>query len=127
MGVANNHPTPGILGSLEAEVMEVLWATEQPMAVREVLEIVNRDRDPELAYTTVMTVLARLAEKEILTRERHGRGFQYTAAVADSATIAVRGVVRDFGEAAIAGFVDEARADPALLQRLRVLLDGDSR
>jgi hypothetical protein len=34
--------------------------------------------------------------------------------------------VRDFGEAAVAGFVDEARADPRLLRRLRTLLDDPS-
>lgn len=123
--MATNHDTAGVLGSLEAEVMEILWSSDEPVAVRDVLEIVNRDRSPGLAYTTVMTVLARLAEKEILTRERHGRGYRYTAAAADPATIAVRGVVRDFGDAAIAGFVDEARADPALLDRLRVLLAED--
>ena len=105
--------------------MEILWDAEAPMAVREVLEVVNSDRDQGLAYTTVMTVLARLAEKEILSRERHGRGYRYEAAVTDPATIAVRGVVRDFGDAAIAGFVDEARADPALLRRLRALLAED--
>jgi hypothetical protein len=31
--------------------------------------------------------------------------------------------VRDFGEAAVAQFVDEARADPKLLRRLRKLLE----
>ena len=105
--------------------MDVLWATEEPLAVRDVLGIVNNGRKPQLAYTTVMTVLARLAEKEILHRERHGRGFRYHAIATDPAAIAVRVVVRDFGDAAIAGFVDEARADPALLRRLRALLDEE--
>jgi hypothetical protein len=38
---------------------------------------------------------------------------------------AVRNVVRDFGEAAAARFVDEARPDPKLRRRLeRLLRDG---
>lgn len=123
--VASNHDTTGILGPLEADVMTILWTADLPLTVREVLVAINDNRDPELAYTTVMTVLARLADKEILTRERHGKGFRYQAVIGDHAGIAVRGVVRDFGEAAIAGFVDEARSDPKLLLRLRALLDDE--
>jgi len=115
-----------VLGPLEAEAMEVLWAGAEPLSVRAVLDRVNTDRVPPLAYTTVMTVLARLADKGILLRERDGRGYVYRPALSDAASIAVRGVVRDFGEAAVAGFVDEARADPRLLRRLRTLLDDPS-
>lgn len=115
-----------ILGPLEAEAMEVLWASQAPMSVRAVLDQLNSGRVPPLAYTTVMTVLARLTEKGVLLRERDGRGYLYQAAVPDAASIAVRGVVRDFGEAAVAGFVDEARADPRLLRRLQKLLHDPS-
>ena len=115
-----------ILGPLEVEVMEVLWAGDAPMSVRVVLDRLNDGRVPPLAYTTVMTVLARLAEKGVLLRELDGRGYLYQAAVPDVASIAVRGVLRDFGEAAVAGFVDVARADPRLLRRLQKLLDEPS-
>ncbi|HEY3140434.1 MAG TPA: BlaI/MecI/CopY family transcriptional regulator [Acidimicrobiales bacterium] len=115
-----------VLGPLEAEVMEELWAATAPMSVRAVLDQLNQDRTPDLAYTTVMTVLSRLAEKGILLRDRDGRGFVYRPALPDAASIAVRGVVRDFGEAAVAGFVDEARADPRLLRRLQKLLNEPS-
>src|SRR5213080_1911605 len=111
-----------VLGPLEAGVMEILWHEGGAMDVRAVLECLNADRSPALAYTTVMTVMARLAEKGILRRERSGRGFVYEAAVADAAAIAVRNVMRDFGDAAMAQFDDEARADPALRRRLEKLL-----
>ncbi|HXH59017.1 BlaI/MecI/CopY family transcriptional regulator [Iamia sp.] len=116
------QPVSGVLGPLEAEVMTVLWSRGEPMTVREVRADVNAARETPLAYTTVMTVLARLAEKGILSRVREGRGYRYEPLVGDTAGIAVREVVRGFGEAAIAGFVDEARADPKLLRRLRALL-----
>lgn len=92
------------------------------MTVREVRGDVNAARETALAYTTVMTVLARLAEKGILSRVREGRGYRYGPLVGDTAGIAVREVIRDFGEAAMAGFLDEARADPKLLGRLRALM-----
>jgi predicted transcriptional regulator len=122
--VAQRLDTEKVLGPLEAEVMDVLWTAGTPMSVREVLARVNEPRPEPLAYTTVMTVLARLAEKQILARVRDGRGYVYEPAVSDVAQIAVRGVMREFGDAAMARFVDEARADPEMLRRLQRLL-GD--
>jgi predicted transcriptional regulator len=115
-----------VLGPLEAEVMQVLWPAGKPLAVRAVLDAMNERRSSPLAYTTVMTVMARLAEKEILTRRREGRGFVYEPAVPDAAAIAVRNVVRDFGDAAVAGLVEQARADPKLRARLEQLLRGEA-
>jgi predicted transcriptional regulator len=115
-----------VLGPLEAEVMQVLWSAGMPMDVRAVLDAMNERRSTPLAYTTVMTVMARLAEKEILTRRRQGRGFVYEPAVPNAAAIAVRNVVRDFGDAAVAGLVDQARSDPKLRARLEQLLRDDA-
>lgn len=105
--------------------MRVVWAARRPWTVREVLDRLNQVRRPPLAYTTVMTVMARLAEKGVLARERDGRSFVYEAAVPDAAAIAVRNVMRDFGEAAVAQFVDEAKSDPKLRRRLERLLRDD--
>ena len=47
-----------------------------------------RDRlDGDLAYTTVMTVMARLADKDLLVRERSGRGYAYSS-ISDEAITA---------------------------------------
>jgi len=114
-----------VLGPLEREVMRALWAAKEPLSVRAVLERLNDRRRPPLAYTTVMTVLSRLTEKEIVRRQRAGRGYVYEAALPNEAAIAVRETMRDFGDAAVAHFVDEARADPRLRRRLQRLLDED--
>ena len=111
-----------MLGPLEAEVMREMWAVREPLSVRAMLDRLNRGRRPPLAYTTVMTVMARLADKEILRRAMNGRGYVYEAVVPDAASIAVRTLVRNFGDAALAGFVDEANADPKLRARLERLL-----
>jgi predicted transcriptional regulator len=103
--------------------MEVLWAASGPLAVRDVLEALNERRPSPLAYTTVMTVLSRLAEKGVLERSPAGRGFVYTPVLEDEAAIAVQNVVRDFGEAALAHFVEQARADPKLFRRLRRMME----
>ena len=47
------------LGELERAIMDVLWDSTEPLTVRQVgLRLINRD----LAHTTVMTVLDRLAK-----------------------------------------------------------------
>ena len=114
------------LGPLEAEVMAVLWAAGAPVSVREVADRLNAGREAPLAYTTVMTVLSRLAGKGILVREQHGRGFVYTPVVADTAEIAVRGVLAEFGDAALARFVERVELDPRLRARLRRLMGARS-
>jgi predicted transcriptional regulator len=120
--MAGNGEGTGVLGPLETEVMDVMWSVREPLSVRAVLERLNGNRRPPLAYTTVMTVMARLADKEILVRHKDGRGYLYEAAVADTAGIAVRDVIRDFGESAIASFVEQARSDPKLAKRLQRLM-----
>lgn len=110
------------LGPLEAEVMAVLWRADEPLPVRDVATALNDGRVAPLAYTTVMTVLSRLAGKGLLARSRAGRRFVYAPAVADTAEIAVRSVLAEFGDAALARFVQRAELDPALAERLRRLM-----
>jgi predicted transcriptional regulator len=71
-------PFGASLGDLERAVMDVLWDSDGQLSVREVHERLVQDRD--LAYTTVMTVLDRLAKKKVVTRVRDGRAWQYAPA-----------------------------------------------
>ncbi|WP_434742845.1 BlaI/MecI/CopY family transcriptional regulator [Micromonospora sp. SH-82] len=77
------------LGDLERAVMDVLWdtvpATSDGVTVREVAEALD---GRELAYTTVMTVLDRLAGKGMVQRRREGRAWRYQAAASREAYIA---------------------------------------
>jgi len=110
-------------GPLESEVMEAVWRAGRPVAVRDVVDDLNESRPEALAYTTVMTVMSRLAEKAALGRRKVGRGYVYEASAPDAAGIAVKDVLRAYGDVAVAHFVEEARADPSLRRRLRRLLD----
>lgn len=58
--------------------MDVLWDGDGDLSVREVHEKLETGRD--LAYTTVMTVLDRLAKKNVVTRTRDGRAWRYSPA-----------------------------------------------
>jgi predicted transcriptional regulator len=112
-----------LLGPLEAQLMDVVWSENRAIRVREAVESLNRARDRPLAYTTVMTVMNRLVDKDVLRRSKEGRGYVYEAVAEDAAGIAVHGVLRDYGDAAIAHFLEEARADPEVLRRLQRLVE----
>ncbi|MEV4390249.1 BlaI/MecI/CopY family transcriptional regulator [Micromonospora sp. NPDC049580] len=77
------------LGDLERAVMDVLWdvvpGTSDGVTVREVADALD---GRELAYTTVMTVLDRLAGKGMVQREREGRAWRYRPAASREAHIA---------------------------------------
>lgn len=63
------------LGALERAVMDNLWSAHQPQTVRQVHEALSAQRD--LAYTTVMTVLQRLARKNLVSQIRADRAHRY--------------------------------------------------
>ncbi|MFW6597851.1 BlaI/MecI/CopY family transcriptional regulator [Propionibacteriaceae bacterium Y2011] len=104
------------LGDLERQVMDVLWDSAEPLSVRQVHSAVTGDRD--LAYTTVMTVLVRLAGKDIVMRERDGRAWLYRPARSreEMAAEAMHTVLEDDGtdrSAALLAFVDRVTPEDA--------------
>lgn len=110
------------LGTLELAIMKVIWQRES-VTVRDVLNTLHEER--HLAYTTVMTVMQRLADKGLLLQEKQGKTHHYRAAqtrdefAASAAASVVRSLLADFGDVAIAEFVKEVEAtDPEQLRRL---------
>jgi predicted transcriptional regulator len=106
------------LGNLERDVMDQIWAATGPVTVRDVHEALAVERD--LAYTTVMTVLDRLAKKGVVHRVRDGRAYRYQAASGKDQLVAdlMREALDAAGnrasrEAALVRFVDQASADEA--------------
>jgi predicted transcriptional regulator len=61
-----------IFGPLEARVLDVLWAIDSPVTVRDL-----QSHFASTAYTTLMTTLDRLHRKGVLDREKAGRAFAY--------------------------------------------------
>ena len=73
MGKRNKH-LQGLLGPLETDVMEMVWSLEDA-TVRDVHASLAARRD--LAYTTIMTTMARLAAKGLLERDTSGLAHRY--------------------------------------------------
>ena len=111
-------------GSLEARVMDALWTLEQA-TVQDVCEQLGGRPN----YKTIMTVMNRLAEKGFLERQRVSHAFVYRPKQSREKFLqgvsrdVVAGLVRDFGDVAIAQFVNViGELDPKSLATLRALI-----
>jgi len=115
------------LGPLEQRVMRHLWKAG-PATVGEVLDAINAGGARRLAYTTVMTILVRLADKGYVNRVREGRQFRYAAAFPEDQLAAeigrreLRRLIDRHGAESLAGFAaDLVGADADLTARLRAI------
>jgi predicted transcriptional regulator len=102
--------------------MAQLWSADGSLTVRDVHDRLER----ELAYTTVMTVLGRLAKKGLVRQERDGKAYRYAAAssrgqMAAEVMLDALGDVGGDRTAALVAFVD--RVGPEEADALRRALD----
>lgn len=107
--------------------MEELWHSgEAP--VRAVMDALNARTRAKRAYTTYMTIMARLHKKGLLTRRREGKTDFYTPVydrseyMARRARAEIEQLVTQYGDVALSNFAQQmASLDPArrrALQRL---------
>jgi predicted transcriptional regulator len=120
-----------LLGPLEGRVMRAVWAGQvtETFVVRSVQILM-----PELAYTTVMTTLRRLADKGLLVaRAEPGRRAHEYRAAGTAADFLVRAskdeaaqFVARYGDAALSAFAARlADLTPAQRRRLEDLSRGE--
>lgn len=120
-----------LLGPLEGRIMRAVWSGSvgSPFTVRDIQGVT-----PELAYTTLMTTLSRLAEKGVLTQTRvpHHRAFDYRAAGSPAEFLGAASrehanrMLEQFGDAALAAFAAQLDELPAeQRERLRKAADND--
>jgi len=108
-------------GDLAQAILDLVGQAGAPVTPAQVRDALGR----ELAYTTVMTVMARLYDRGLLARKRSGRAFAYTI-VGDPAQVTARRMHRildvDADRAGVlARFVDGLTGEDEHL--LRALLD----
>ena len=113
---------PPRLGELETRIIETIWDKGGWLSTREVMEALSAER--KIAYTTTMTVLARLWRKGLLQRRKDGRAYVYHTVHTREEWAAIR--MRDLlaiahdRAAALGHFVSDI--SPADLRQLRRLL-----
>jgi predicted transcriptional regulator len=120
-----------ILGDLESRILEILWDLGQA-SVRDVFRELYEDRD--IAYTTVMTVMGRLAKKGLLDKKAVGNAYIYSPAVSreDFARSVIKsvlsGLVDEFYEPVLSQFVQSLEAkDKDKLSKLAELIDEEKK
>ncbi len=111
-----------VLGPLETDIMQLIWQ-ERRSTVKKVHRKLSQQR--EIAYTTVMTTMSRLADKGLLSRERDGLAYIYSPTkteqefVSEMVQQVLDGLMDDYGELTMAYMVDYlARHRPADLEWL---------
>lgn len=98
-----------VLGDLEADVMKVVW-NEGKVTVRDVYEQLRLNK--KIAYTTVMTIMTRLAEKGLLAKEPQGNAYVYTPTISETefakmvVSEVLDGLLEEFAEPALSHMVD---------------------
>jgi predicted transcriptional regulator len=107
--------------------MEHLWEHGES-TVRDVMHAINAHSGKDRAYTTYMTILARLHKKGVLDRRRKGKTDFYTPVYEREQYMALRAgsevehLVEQYGDAALSHFARQiASLDPdrrRALQRL---------
>ncbi|MEK4012703.1 MULTISPECIES: BlaI/MecI/CopY family transcriptional regulator [Peribacillus] len=118
---------PKILGPLELEVMKIIWSKNEA-TVQEVLIELNKQNN--YAYTTIMTIMNRLDKKGILTRNKVGKGYLYKARynqdelVQQTSSEKVEQILGNYGDIAIAQFVDAVGHNPDQLNKLKQLIQS---
>lgn len=112
--------------------MEEVWR-QGDTTVKLIMEALNRATPSPRAYTTYMTVMQRLGDKELLNRTRDGRRDTYVPRISREAyqqaraRLQVHDLVSEYGDVALVQFAHElSRLDAARLRRLRSLARGDS-
>jgi predicted transcriptional regulator len=129
MAQRRNAPPP--LGDLEAVVMDEIW-DRGALTVQEVLDGLNARDWRQRRYTTVLTVMGRLARKGMLRRRREGRSDRYEAALPRERYLEARAaaqagaMVDEYGDVALAHFARHlAELDPKRRAQIRRLSQRD--
>lgn len=107
--------------------MDDLWRSGGGI-VRTVMEALNRKTASPRAYTTYMTIMARLHKKGFLKRRREGKSDFYFPVMSrdeyrnSRAQAGVKSLVDDYGDLALAHFARQMEGlDPKRREQLRRL------
>lgn len=118
-----------VLGPLEGEIMEVIWE-QGPTTVSSVHKSLREKKD--IAYTTVMTTMSRLAKKHLLHQDKSASSYVYSAALPkpDFERYVVTGIIHalleDYGDTFVDCFVEVlGDISPKSRARLNQVVCGD--
>lgn len=102
-----------VLGELEAEIMEIIWGQKDAVSVKLITKTLSKKR--QIAYTTVMTIMARLVNKGVLVRHFSAPSYLYKPKVSKEQFVAravhtiFSSAVSTLGEEVLTHFIKEIK------------------
>lgn len=109
-------------GPLEARIMQILWEGPE-MTIKEVQARLEQEK--AINFNTVMTVMNRLVEKNVLLKRPHGRASVYRPALSREQFLETQSrelthdLMEEFGPLVVAHMLDELEeADAELIEQL---------
>lgn len=118
---------PVELGEAELAVMRVLW-DDGPLTVRDVMKRLH-DRGRVVAYTTVLTFLTRLEQKNVVASDKRDTAYVYRAKISRQSVSAsrIRSLVDQLYDGAAAPMllqlIENEKFSPDEIAQLRKLID----
>jgi len=118
-----------LFGSLEQQIIDVLWRADKPLKPMEVLKQLKGDH----AYTTIMTVLKRMSDKKVLSRKLIGMAYVYSPVcdkenyIKNSLNSLYGNLVDTYGDLAISQFVDIVKKDKGDMNLLKQFVDSQKK
>ncbi|MDD3926426.1 MAG: BlaI/MecI/CopY family transcriptional regulator [bacterium] len=115
-----------VLGDLETEIMDIVWSSGA-CSVRDVYENIRLRR--KIAYTTVMTIMSRLAKKGLLKQTRRDAAYIYAPVMSREQFASgfvgqvVEDLMSDFSTPLLSHIIEQAADDPEKLQELSELIN----
>ena len=109
-------------GPLEAKIMDVLWNGAE-MTIKGVQQVLEREKSTN--FNTVMTVMNRLVDKEILLKRMEGRSFLYKPVLSREEFLTTQSkemtneLMDEFGSVVVSHMLDALEdVDDALVAKL---------
>lgn len=115
------------LGELEADIMSIVWKIGTA-SVKDVFEELYPEK--RLAYTTIMTVMSRLANKSVLKQDRSSTAYAYTPNVSreDMAKAMINNVIDKVLDGNVAPalllLLDRSDLDKSDIEKIREIVQS---
>src|SRR5579871_3243283 len=116
-----------VLGPLEDQVMQIVWAAGKPVPVSEVHRALHLQKK-KVAYSTVKAILTNLAAKPYVKKRSEGNSNMFSAAISQKAfqekvvSDVLASLAADYRNPLMAHLVDHLATDEESLHQLEKLI-----
>lgn len=114
-----------LTGNLEQKIMDILWTSAKPLKPLEVQEKLEK----KLAYSTIKTMLNRMAKKGFVKRDMQNSTYFYAPIISkekygkNNLKSVFGDILGSYGKLALSQFIETIKEDPKNLDLLQKYID----